>query len=103
MSRPKKPTAANHPLIAALFQELPTPGTVWPYQKRVQWTNALQTIFSIVYSDDAPSANFQPGVRGGIGQGVGQPGPGNISGPGRQFIDAGLSLSERSENEEEDI
>ncbi len=101
MSRPKKPTAANHPLIAALFQELPTPGTEWPHQKRLHWTHALQTIFNVVYSDDTPSVVFPPGVRGGVGM----PGPGmtNLSGPGRQFIDAGLSLSQRSENEEEDI
>ncbi len=97
MSRPKKPTAANHPLIAALFQELPTPGVQWDYQTRQSWLGLLSGIFDVIYSPGsrAPSFSHPPGVRGGmVGVGNASQGSSLLAGPQTDAVNHGVGLED---------
>lgn len=41
--------AASHPLIYGLFRELPQPETLWDIEQRVDWLEAAEHIFRLMY------------------------------------------------------
>jgi hypothetical protein len=41
------------PLIQGLIERLPPPDSVWPVQKRKQWLQTAENIFSLIYLDSA--------------------------------------------------
>jgi hypothetical protein len=47
--RKPAPGGAEHPIIAALFRQLPAPGSVWPYPGRQNWLSAMQAAFNLIY------------------------------------------------------
>jgi hypothetical protein len=48
-----------HPAIAGLLRTLPPSGATWPVVDRKTWLTAVESIFSLVYKDDAPRAKPQ--------------------------------------------
>jgi hypothetical protein len=36
----------------SIFQTLPSPGSVWPVQKREEWLFMMQSLFNILYKPD---------------------------------------------------
>lgn len=47
-------TAASHPLIKGLFQELPPPGSKWPKEKHDAWLELAKVAFRMIYAIEAP-------------------------------------------------
>jgi hypothetical protein len=43
--------AQNSMLLWGLFQRLPTPGTVWPKERRDQWTETLHNVLALEYKE----------------------------------------------------
>jgi len=41
-----------HPILAALFRELPPVGSEWPAEERVRWLRALAAAADWVYKND---------------------------------------------------
>lgn len=41
--------AADHPLICGLFRELPKPETLWSVEQRIDWLEAAERIFRLMY------------------------------------------------------
>lgn len=42
-----------HPLILGLIERLPPSDSVWPTQEREKWMRLAESIFSMMYKDDA--------------------------------------------------
>lgn len=41
------------PIVAALFERLPVPGSVWPEAERMRWLDAVRASFDLIYKDEA--------------------------------------------------
>jgi hypothetical protein len=41
-----------HPILAALFRELPPVGSEWPVEDRVRWMRAATAAVDLIYKDD---------------------------------------------------
>jgi hypothetical protein len=44
--------AGEHPLIAALFDQLPEARSIWPITERQKWLLAAEGILRLLYSDE---------------------------------------------------
>lgn len=56
----------GHPLIEALFQELPPAGSEWPQADRARWLEACEAVLRLVYrverKGERPPAAGRPGA-----------------------------------------